>query len=170
MALVMTPIYTQVVPAGGVTAFSFNNIPQVYTDLKLVASTRRSTNAVDLAWTFNGDSGNNYSTTIFFAQGSAGLGTFRTSNISYMSAYQNGSGETANTFGSFEAIIPNYAGSNFKQVIIDSVAENAASTYIAGMNAGLYRSTNPIQSIQLLTANLAQHSTLSLYGIIRSGA
>ena len=163
----MQPIYTQTVGSGGVTALSFNNIPQTFTDLKLVASVRRNNDTVDFAWTFNGDTSNSYSTTIFFGQGSAGLGTFRTSNISYLSAYTNGSGQTANTFGSFEAYIPNYTGANFKSVIIDSVAENNATSNISGINAGLYRSANAISSIQLLTANLVQYSTISLYGITK---
>jgi aspartate/tyrosine/aromatic aminotransferase len=40
MASPITPIYTQTVGSGGALSIAFNNIPQFYTDLKVVISGR----------------------------------------------------------------------------------------------------------------------------------
>lgn len=179
MALVMTPIYTQTVGAGGASSIVFNNIPQFYTDLKLVMSVRATgagpgvVGGLQFGTSGTIDTATNYSRT--FVQG-YGSGAFsgRNSGQSSISLDQfNGNGSTANTFGNADIYISNYTSSNFKQIIGDLVTENNSSTdnNVAGIS-GLWRNTNPVTVLQVFafSATFMQYSTFSLYGIIRSGA
>lgn len=178
MALVMTPIYTQTVGSGGAASVTFNNIPQFYTDLKVVISARDSytpspaTNGVDSAIYFNGTLGTtNYSQTRLYGNGS-GAGTDRGSNNATAGvALISGNGATANTFGTFEVYIPNYSGSNFKSFATEAVGENNNATAWTSLYAGLWRQTAAITSLTLSAqTSYMQYSTFSLYGIIRQGA
>lgn len=176
MALVMTPIYTQTVGAGGVTSVAFNSIPQFFTDLKIVASVR-DTGASAYAGgflRFNGDTSSIYSTTLLEGYGVAASSRTSNAGSSFPVPHVTGGQATANIFGSIEIYLPNYTGSNHKQALVDSVSENNSATnflFHLGMSGLLYRSSSPITAIQLFASTaFAQHSTISLYGIIRSGA
>lgn len=171
MALVMTPIYTQTVGAGGAASVTFNNIPQVYTDLKVVASIRSTGINGTLLVQFNNDTTNsNYSMTYMWGNGSS------TTSLRYSAPYfinSNRSDSTTSVFNNGEIYIPNYTSNNFKQLITDSVNENNGTYAEAWLLAGLWRSTSAISSIkfsQAVDTGFAQHSTFSLYGIIRQGA
>lgn len=176
MALVMTPIYTQTA-SGSAQTITFNNIPQFYTDLKLVLSMRTSNaNTHDyVQMRFNGvNTGTLYSDTRLEANGSTAFATRDTNtNEMYFAFSAAGATATANTFSSAEVYIPNYTSSNFKQAVMDYANENntAGITYI-GLTSGLFRSTNAIQSMSITSGNgiFTANSTFSLYGIIRSGA
>ena len=176
MALVMTPIYTQTA-SGSAQTISFNNIPQHFTDLRLVISSRSAVNSTQdyIAMRFNGISaGSLYSDTRLEGNGSSASST-RDTSVSeiYFAWVSPGATATANTFGSCDVYIPNYTSANFKSVLIDGVNENNTSTVTAlGLTAGLFRSTSAISSLSLShgNANFVANSTFSLYGIIRSGA
>lgn len=173
MALVMTPIYTQTVGAGGAATITLNNIPQFYTDLKAVVTIRSSTNAdPSFYWGFNSDGASNFSLTRLTGTGSAATSA-RQSNFTFfrLDGGAAGTGETANTFSSIEFYIPNYTSSNFKQIIVDSVTENNATGADLIMAAALWRNTAAITRFGVtVDGTTAQFSTFSLYGIIRSGA
>ena len=174
MALPMTPIFTQTVGAGGAASIAFNNIPQQFTDLKLIFSIRSTTN------------GNPPNPVGIFFNGSQALMSFRHLGGNGGSAYgdSGGSGSTfggiaeptsytANTFSSHELYVPNYTSANFKQCTIDSVTENNATTSYLSLVALLCRDTNPITSLGFYIGNsltIGQYSTATLYGIIRPGA
>lgn len=178
MALPMTPVFTQTVGVGGATTVIFNNIPQFYTDLQIVFSARTSRTGVtgdNLQFWFNGDYTSTInSETMLYSDGTQAL-SYRESNLAYMknTNFVAAAANTANTFGNGMFYIPNYSGSNFKQIISDSVAEtNAVGTYM-GLGAALWRSTSGITSISFQAQNagpLVQYSTFSLYGILRAGA
>ena len=172
MALVMTPIYTQTVGASATYTVAFNNIPQFYTDL-LIKVSGRDTNAAtatNLFFRFNNDTSSIYSSTRFFGNGSSVNNDRQTNENTIRCAYP-AANATANTFGSVELYMPNYAGSNFKSMVLDAVTENNATSAEAQLVAGLYRSTSAITSIQILAGiQFVQNSTFSIYGIIRSGA
>ena len=173
MALPMVPIYTQTVGAGGSSGITFNNIPQIYTDLKLFVSVRDSANAVQ--WGFNLFVNNSlssiYSTTLLRGNGSAASSLRFSSQTTTLIFDVPGSQATASTFSNTEIYIPNYTSSNFKSIIADSVMETNNATSFMGMNACLAQTTSPITRLDLTAAgSWVQHSTISLYGIIRSGA
>lgn len=175
MALVMTPIYTQTA-SGSASLITFNNIPQVYTDLKLVCSTRSAGAAVDIVLyvRLNGDtSSTNYSNTRLYGTGS-GAASDRGSSLSYASSgTSNAANATASTYSNNEFYFPNYTSANFKSWLGDGVAENNATAAPQVMTANLWRNTNAISSITVGDFggnNFVNASTFSLYGIIRSGA
>ena len=174
MAIVMTPIYTQTVGAGGASSITFNNIPQIFTDLLVVASVRGN---------HAYDAGNiqirpnaaldNLSSTTHIVGNQNGISSYRnTSTSGWFTGTLPGTTVTANTFASCQIYIPNYTSSNFKSAIIDSVSEaNSTTAMRLELVAGLWRSTAAITSLQFAGDNqYVQHSTFSLYGIIRSGA
>lgn len=171
MAIFLQPIYTQTVGSGGAASITFNNIPQTFTDLKLVFSGRTNTSAADRDVPYinpNGD-GSNGSNTRLYGIPTVATGSDRSSQIylGYVSTATN----TANTFGSQEVYIPNYTGSNYKSFIIDGVSEWNSSASGLTLIAGLYRSTNALTSLTIYggAGNWVQYSTFSLYGILRSG-
>jgi hypothetical protein len=161
----MVPIFTQTAN-GSATGITFNNIPQNFTDLKLVVSLRTVSSNVDALGLFFNGNYSGYTRTQLIGDGS--------SASSNRSAYRdvgafNSSANTANTFASFDIYIPNYTSSNFKQVIVDSVRENNSTAASLVMTAYLLSSTSPITRLEVDSsgqgANFAANSTVTLYGI-----
>jgi aspartate/tyrosine/aromatic aminotransferase len=176
MSVFLQPIYTQTVGAGGAGSITFNNIPQTFTDLKIVISARcNNTNYDNLMLRFNSDTTvANYSTTNIYGDASGGYSerVLNAYSLNYAGGSLPNANSTANTFGNMEVYIPNYLSANYKQIITDNVAENnSATTYIrVTSSASLYRSTSAISSISIFAyTTLAQYSTFSLYGVLRQG-
>lgn len=176
MALPMVPIFTRVVGAGGAN-FTFNNIPQYYTDLMLQVSCRgleaSTTNQLYLQFSGVGATGS-YSVTRLTGTGSAASSdraNGATGDFFYAGNFCPNASATANTFGSASLYIPNYTSSNYKSIVVDGVAENNATFSTQVISAGLILNTNPITSITLgAFGTFAQYSSITLYGIIRPGA
>ena len=168
----MQPIFTQTVGAGGASQIIFQNIPAFYTDIQLVVSARSTSSfvAAGLDIQFNSDNASNYSFTVLRNINNIS-DSFRSSNATFISCAQiTAANGTANTFSNVSIYIPNYVGTQFKQIIIDGVTESDTSAFDSPntLRAGLYRSTNGINYLKLSTANnFAQHSTLTLYGITK---
>jgi hypothetical protein len=155
---------------------TFSNIPQNYTDLKVVLSTRGSSNSYftqGIRITFN-DITSGYTTKIV---GSDSVDAVSGSNpYSVTSAsigmFGNNGQSTASTFGNAEIYIPNYAGSNHKSFSMDSVTEtNGSSRYNTQMyfSAGLLSNAAAITSIkfepQTDEGTFVANSTFTLYGV-----
>ena len=171
MTIAMQPIYTQTVGAGGAASVLFSNIPQTFTDLKLVISGRSSSSAPSFYFLFNMDGGTTYSNTTLRGNGSAAA-SVRLSSSTFIrfDSGGNGSDSTANTFNNAELYMPNYASSNFKSFTMDSVAEtNSAGFAFANiLGAGLWRNSAAVTSVYVsFDGTLQQHSTFSLYGITK---
>jgi hypothetical protein len=172
MSVFMQPIYTQTVGAGAGNTVTFNNIPQGFSDLKLVINSRSTlatNNSSYMGLYLNGDTSPVYSYTKIYGTGS-GVGTYHiggNTNVGGMVA--PAAGATANTFGNAEIYFPNYSGGNFKSFSMDSIPETNASTFSYDgleLTACLYGSTKPITSISVfIDTGFAQYSTLTLYGI-----
>ena len=174
MTIAMQPIYTQTVGSGGAISVGFNNIPQTFTDLKVVVSARSTQAGTNkfITYYFNATQGTSYSSRRLTGDGSSAASSAQANDSSiYINSSLPAASITANTFGNLEIYIPNYTSSNFKQVIIDAVLENNATTGYQQMMAGLFRSTSPITSMVLEVGdygnNYAQYSTFSLYGITK---
>jgi hypothetical protein len=178
MSVFLQPIYTQTLGVGGANSITFNNIPQTFTDLKLVLSGRSSytpspvvTDGVDFFLYLNSDNaGTSYSDNRFYGNGSV-VGADRSSNQPYVSfALLTGSGATANTFGSADFYLPNYTSANFKSWATETVGENNNATGWCTLYAGLWQSTSAITSLTILSKSApVQYSTFSLYGVLRQG-
>ena len=174
MSVFLQPLQTVTVGSGGASSVSFNSIPQGYTDLKLVCSFRGTASAsgVDLyAYVNNVSSDASYSTTYLTGTGSA-TGSSRATGLTFF-YLENGdaASQTANTFSSHEVYFPNYTGSNYKQIIVDTVNENNGSVSNQGLAACLWAKTTAISALTVFpqSGNIAQYSTFALYGVLRQG-
>lgn len=169
----MQPIYTQTVGSGGAASITFNNIPQTFTDLMVVMSARESA-ATPYSGTsvrLNNDASALYSITLL--EGYGGVASSRTTsqNSLFPVPHIPGGTATADTFGNTQIYLPNYTGSNFKALILDSVSENNSSAtffFQTGLSAGLYSSTSAITAFRCIASGtFVQYSTFSLYGITK---
>ena len=175
MSVFLQPIYTQTVGSGGAGSITFNNIPQTFTDLYILASIRSNSSniAESLVIGFNNDTSLIYSNTAVGGDGSNAASQRQSANayLSYNSyLVHNGNNATANTFANIGVYISNYTSSNFKSVLIDTVPENNATNVNMGLGAGLYRSTNPITSYKMIPYSgtlLLQYSSITIYGITK---
>jgi hypothetical protein len=167
----MQAIYTNSF-SGGVGQLNFFNIPQTFTDLKIVVSQRNTGGGAWEPLAFRFDGGDFfYSNTAIGGDGSSPAST-RVGASGYMSynGYINvgSGGATANAWGIYELYIPNYTNNLFKQVIIDAVTENVGSAS-TGLGAALYRFGAPITFLQVggYATSPATGTSITIYGISR---
>lgn len=181
MSVFLQPIYTQTISNSTTNGIYFNNIPQTFTDIQIRFSVRSLyAGANNTAFFYFQDGGNNanYSETYFYGNGStAGSTRVGTGGVDYGTGIFAipGNTTTANTFGSGDIYIPNYAVSGNKHsYIMDIVSENNSATtgiYLE-LGAGLFNLTTAITGagFYLQGGNyFAPNSTFSLYGVLRQG-
>jgi hypothetical protein len=146
-------------------SITFSSIPQTYTDLYLVFSTRLSTTNGGLRLKVNTSTAN-LSTRLLYGNGSSATSA---SDTTYLGTSSN-SNHTASTFGSGTLYITNYAGSTTKSFSADIVDENNGTGATQWITAGLYNSTTAITSLELFgdaAGNFTQYSSATLYGILK---
>jgi len=148
----------------------FTSIPQTYTDLLLKTSVRTSNNNFDSIMIRPNSSSTNLSTKwiqgVFTPSGSV-----VSESYSFILLRANGNDSTANTFSNGEAYFPNYAGSNYKSMNLDSVTESNGGNTLMVLAAGLWSNTSAITSLYMVTesgGNFLTNSTFYLYGISNS--
>jgi len=171
MATTYTLISSVTVGSGGAASIEFTSIPSTYTDLVLKLSARSSRNvfaasAVDLQ--FNGNTAD-YSTRILLKESSSVSSGSTSAQSQADIGYTSQDTDTADTFGTGEIYIPNYAGSNNKSFSVDMAQENNGTTQYMSLVAGLWSNASAITSIKLRiftgSFNFKQYSTAYLYGI-----
>ena len=157
--------------ASSQASVTFSSIPATYTDLVLRISARNddsgTVNGV-LRVQVNGLSSSIYSFTALYGNGSAGSSARASSTTDITDIYLAGNLATANTFGTVEIYIPNYAGTTKKPVASYGASESNAAAVTMAANAGLIDLTSAITSISLLNNSTKQFLTGSsfyLYGI-----
>lgn len=161
----MTKLATVTVGAGGSSSVSFSSIPQTYTDLSLLISSRNTNNdgSDNMLISLNGSS-SNFSGRYLFTNtnGTLNSGTDTTPAGAY-----NGGNTTASTFSNVSVYFPNYTSANYKSFSVDSVAENNGTQSNLYFDAKLWSSTEAITSMSFTctSGNFAQHTTFTLYGI-----
>jgi len=148
---------------------TFSDIPQTYTDLKILISVRSTyASTSGILWLrFNGDSGTNYPFRRLEGSGSA-VSSNGTTAGQIGIGRTTGSTATANTFSNTEVYIPNYTGSTYKSVSSTAASENNAVAAQITATAGLWNNTSAITSLSVLdgeSSNLVTNSSFSLYGI-----
>jgi len=162
MAKTYEPIATTTL-GSATPSFTFSSIPSTYSDLVIIINggTASTTNAT---LRFNGDTGNNYSSTHLYGDGTA-AGSFRYSNVGALQINYYGYPENAFDFNAI-CHIQNYSNATTYKTVI--ARANKASN---GVNAavGLWRNTAAITSITVRssdgTTNWNINSTFTLYGI-----
>lgn len=165
MATTMTLIAKQTVGSGGAASVTFSNIPDSYTDLKVLTSVRNTSSGNSFQLSFNGSNAN-FSNTRLYANGSVAV-SYAGSDVF---VYANTSSQTASTFNNAEIYIPNYRSSNNKTMSIDTVVENNATANEMSLIAGIWSQTSPITSIGFTpyTGTFAEYTEFYLYGISNS--
>lgn len=165
MANTFELISSTTIGVGGASSYTFTAIPSSYTDLVLKMSTRENTTGIrNLEVWFNSNT-TSYSGKVVYGTGSAtGSDTITTQRI----GINEPSNFTSSTFNNFEIYIPNYAGSNNKAYVSDSVNENNATLAYAVINAAYWSNTAAITSISIAPqsgASFVENSTFYLYGV-----
>ena len=156
-------IETVTVGVGGAASIEFTSIPQTYTDLVVLLSTRSASTGNQIICAVNGSTATGQRT--LFGTGSSAL----SSNGATWLGFGDTSAETASVFGNMQIYFPNYAGATNKSVSADSVMENNAAGAYAAMTATLF-GTAAITSLTFTTnnGNFVEYSSASLYGINNS--
>jgi hypothetical protein len=158
--------------AGSIT---FSDIPQTYTDLKILVSARDDRDGqpntdLSLQVGYNGtiNTGSIYTNKQLYGNGSTAGSQSSSTTYAYL-GMSNGPTSTANTFGNTEIYITNYASANNKSISTDGVSENNATTAFAVLNANSIATSNPITDIKISavygSGNFQIGSTFYLYGI-----
>lgn len=150
--------------ASSAASVTFSAIPATYTDLVIRGNTRQTTGTyTSLFYTFN---------SITSAYSDTFLDNVPQSSRDSSMAYgylgkDSGSATTANTFGSFEFYIPNYAGSTNKPSSSFAVSENNDATLQRiTVVANLLSNTAAITSVTMsASVSFAAGSSFYLYGI-----
>jgi hypothetical protein len=167
MAYTYSKIASYTVGSGDISSVNFLAIPQNYTDLVIKASSRttRTGSTLNILFvTLNGLTTNQTARFLY----SDGAGAASGTDTGIWSLVAGTDAATANTFGNSELTIFNYASSNFKSILSQGVSENNASTAYIVTAAGLWSSTDAINSISIASSTsnaLKQYSTFTLYGI-----
>lgn len=169
MTTTMQLIAKQTVGAGGAASVTFSNIPQTYTDLKVVMSAKGSAAGTrqNVLIQFNGSGSS------FAWQGLYGYGSTAGAN----SANNNFAGNvpmasnTANAFGTEEIYIPNYTSTTkAKSIMTNYAVENNGTNNFIGIDATYWNpgTQDNIDSITLSinsSGDFVEYSTFYLYGI-----
>lgn len=149
---------------------TFSSISQAYDDLLIMVSARSTRSAVpdEIKIRFNGatDDSNLSNRRL----GGSGSSTDSATQSS-MTLIIPGASATADTFGSSEIYISNYAGSAAKSMSATSTTENNATESYIRATAGLWNITSSITSIGFTLQNgpnFKSGSSFYLYGIKRS--
>ena len=158
------PIASYTVTGTSNPQITISNIPQTFTDLKLVMSYRRGDSvAGDHYIELNGGGGSIYSWT--YLQASGGLYSSRSNGTALLVGQTTGT--ASDTFVTFELNIPNYASTSFKPIMVEEHREdNTVGSNNLFHTGALYRSNAPITSI-MCGYGFAQHCKVDLYGIAK---
>lgn len=172
--MTMTVIQHQTL-GGSSASITFSSIPNTYTDLLLVTSTRNTQTANDneiIYMRFNSDAGANYSWRSLIGTGSTVASTTGSSVTYAIAGRSPNNGRTASVFDNNLIYIPNYAGSTSKSASTDAVEENNATAAMQSIFTNLWTGTAAINSITILPAagSFVANSSATLYGILKGSS
>ena len=147
------------------SSVTFNSIPQTYTDLVCVTQNTSLTNNPNYVYIyvqFNGDTGNNYSTTSLSGDGSSATSRRFTSRGDINLAYTASPNSTAPDTNILQ--IMNYSNTTTYKTALSRAGRANAGT---DATVGLWRNTAAITSlvIGIGSDSFATGSTFTLYGI-----
>ena len=152
MPLTYEPIATTTA-SGSQSVITFSSIPGTFTDLVLVINA--GTNA-GYTIRLNSDSGNNYSWTRLYGDGSAAVSD-RGSNANNISSGWGGSTNNLLTVN-----IMNYANTTTNKTALTRISDNGYAVALVGM----WRNTAAVNTVSITGgANYVSGSTFTLYGI-----
>lgn len=170
MAITHKKLFTTDVGSGGTPDVTFSNIPQTYDDLILLASMKTEApggaGSYGVRFEFNGS----YSP-VSFKRLYAGNGNVGSDSPSHsFLGIITGSAQSS-TFSTHRLYIPNYTSSFEKISLFEGIASQS-NEYEFDTITNVWENTAAITSIRIITSvspayDLAQYTTISLYGIKR---
>ena len=145
-------------------SITFSSITSAYTDLRIVLRHQLITSDGFVYFTFNGDTGTNYSYTQLRGDGASATSS-RNTNVTALQRIYSYIAQPAMSL----IDIFSYTGSTNKTVLYTSEADQNGSGNVLRL-VGLWRSTSAITSITLtgINGNLATGTTATLYGILKA--
>ncbi len=179
-----TPVYVDngaMFPLGEFTLASaqatitFSNIPQTYKHLQIRLSAREegaaSNAAQQMAFRFNGDSGDNYSLHRLFGNGATVSSDSYTSSItSIRVAGLSGGSTTANVFSGGIVDVLDYFNTNKRKTVRSLAGADLNDTNgFIFFSSGCWENTAAITSLTITAtsgANFAANSMFALYGVL----
>lgn len=175
----MYPIASQTVGAGGANSITFSSIPQTFTHLQLRTFQRNTNSGSNEAFsvvTFNGDTGQNYSSISFFGNGSSttSFSQNQITNGSYGTSTYGpeapNDGTTANVYASGIVDIFDYTNTNKYKTLKTLTGFDSNGFGFVFIHSGLWMNTNAITSITVLSSGTSfkANSTYQLYGMLTS--
>lgn len=152
----------------GVNTITLSSIPQGYTDLRLVLTSRVSSGSSNPSTTFNNDTGSNYTRIVIWSTGSnyGAQTNFSQAGISTPYAADSGTGAFAiTTFDIFD-----YANTNHeKGLLLQQSASNGSSTLTVQRGCALWNSKAAINRIDINNgATWNTGTVVALYGILKA--
>jgi len=145
MAIAATyePVATYTIPSNATASYTFNTIPQTYTDLVVVVNGRSATSGQNMQYQFNGNSSAIYSLT-FVRWNGASIDTTKVSGH-----------------------IMNYTNSSYYKAML---VEAGQGGFGADITAHLMQSTSPVTSLTLYggSGGWSAGTTMTIYGILRA--
>lgn len=155
---------------------TFSSIPGTYTDLYVVISARTDrafpTDVVRVEFNASGGTTNQSGRDLYAGGTNDSLFSITQTQVRFGTA--TGDSGTADTFGTSETYIANYAGSANKSISMAGVAENNASTANSAfifISAGLWSDTSAITEMKFVPGtgtNFLTGSSFYLYGITKA--
>ena len=146
------------------SSITFSSIPGTYTDLRIVLMGLSADSGRTILAQYNGDTGNNYSNTILYGDGTTAASTRLTTEFQYAIM----SGSTSTTIPSLATLdIFGYTRSTFKTALAQVSTDFNGSGRV-DMAVTLWRSTSAITSVSFslsAAVNYATGTTATLYGI-----
>lgn len=154
--------------ASASASLTFSSIPDTYTDLYVLTSTRSTATGIhSLYWRFNNDA-TGY--TVRFLRGNGSNVLSGVNTPAYLQAgYNTPADYTSSTFSNTSLYVPNYLSANPKSVVLDGASENNSTTAFHMLASGIWdiATDAAITSITLFSesGNLAQYTSATLFGI-----
>lgn len=175
----MTKLQTVTVGVGGTTTVTFSNIPQGYTDLKVLMSARTagSNGGRDYAvFRINGDTTTAFNRKWMYGFDNNVSGSGSNTTETFGSTITLPDSAVTNLFSNNQITFYNYSSNNYKTIVSETNATKTASaTFILGFSSTTWQNSAPITSLSFtavlngdsasLTGTFVENSTFTLYGI-----
>lgn len=157
----MTPIFHTKLSSQA-TSIDFTAIPQTYTHLYLVISSRHTNTIIDGQLYINGSGGTRTAT---YAQTN---GTPTSATGALIGVFGNRSSQVANSFANSTVLIMNYTEAREHRISVETVEVGNGSAVFLAFAGNYTTSTAAVTSISISGtsgANIAAGSSATLYGI-----
>ena len=153
------------------SSIEFSNIPQTYTHLQIrgIARSTNATNGDYIYVQFNSDTGNNYTYHQLSGDGASATSAAGTSQAGAGTPRISAGSDTASVFGGVIIDILDYRDTNKYKTIRTIGGYDNNGSGVVRLTSGIWLNTSAVTSIVIKSGNagnLAQYSSLALYGVL----